>query len=161
MIRRPPRSTLFPYTTLFRSLCLIGMPGAGKTFLGSKMAEASGREFVDIDVEIEAEEGMSVSEIFSLKGEAYFRKLETEKLRQACKGRGLVIATGGGVVKTEENFKIIRQNGTVIWVKRDLDKLQTEGRPLSIATPVGQLYDERKDAYERWSDYFIDNNEEL
>ena len=43
----------------------------------------------------------------------------------------------------------------------DLDKLQTEGRPLSIATPVGQLYDERKDAYERWSDYFIDNNEEL
>lgn len=140
---------------------LIGMPGAGKTFLGSKMAEASGREFVDIDVEIEAEEGMSVSEIFSLNGEAYFRKLETEKLRQACKGRGLVIATGGGVVKTEENFKIIRQNGTVIWVKRDLDKLQTEGRPLSIATPVGQLYDERKDAYERWSDYFIDNNEEL
>ena len=72
-----------------------------------------------------------------------------------------MIATGGGVVKTEENFKIIRQNGTVIWVKRDLDKLQTEGRPLSIATPVGQLYDERKDAYERWSDYFIDNNEEL
>ena len=65
-------------------------------------------------LEIEAEEGMSVSEIFSLKGEAYFRKLETEKLRQACKGRGLVIATGGGVVKTEENFKIIRQNRTVI-----------------------------------------------
>ncbi len=140
---------------------LIGMPGAGKTFLGSKMAEASGRKFIDIDMEIEAEEGMSIPEIFELKGEKYFRKLETEKLRQACKGRGLVIATGGGVVKTEENFKIIRQNGTVIWVKRDLDKLQTEGRPLSMASPVTVLYDERKDAYDSWSDYFIDNNEEL
>ena len=140
---------------------LIGMPGAGKTFLGMKMAEATGREFVDIDDEIEADEGMSVAQIFEEKGEAYFRKLETEKLRQMCKRRGLIIATGGGVVKTKENCKIIRQNGTVIWVKRDLDKLDTEGRPISKSVPLPQLYDQRKDAYESWSDFFIDNNEDL
>ena len=60
---------------------LIGMPGAGKTFLGSKMAEASGREFVDIDVEIEAEEGMSVSEIFSST------RSEERRVGKECRSR--------------------------------------------------------------------------
>ena len=73
----------------------------------------------------------------------------------------MVIATGGGVVKTKRNYNIIRQNGRVVWIKRDLDKLETDGRPLSISTPVQQLYDERKDLYESWSDYFIDNNQEM
>ncbi|MDY2960614.1 MAG: shikimate kinase [Hornefia sp.] len=140
---------------------LIGMPGAGKTFLGAKMAEGTGREFVDIDDEIESAEAMSIPQIFKEKGEAYFRKLETEKLRETCKRRGLIIATGGGVVTVKENCKIMRQNGTVIWVKRDLDKLETQGRPISKSVPLYRLYDQRKDAYEGWSDFFIDNNEDL
>ena len=75
--------------------------------------------------------------------------------------RGLVIATGGGIVKNKANYKIIRQNGSVIWIKRDLDKLETDGRPILLTTPVEILYDERKDAYESWSDYYIDNNQEM
>lgn len=139
---------------------LIGMPGAGKTLLGGELAERMGRKFVDIDDMIEEHEGMSIPEIFAQKGESYFRRIETEMLEQACKQTGLVIATGGGVVKKKANYNIVKQNGVVIWIKRDLEKLETEGRPLSQSMPLEQMYEERKAAYSYWSDFFINNNEE-
>ena len=140
---------------------LIGMPGSGKTMLGKKMAENQGKTFIDIDDVVESVEGMTVAEIFDQKGEAYFRKVESEALEACCKRTGLVIATGGGVVKRRANCNIIRQNGVVIWIKRDLDKLAKDGRPLSLSTPLEQLYEERKDAYESWSDFYIDNNQDM
>ena len=140
---------------------LIGMPGAGKTFLGKKMAEKQGKRFIDIDDMVIEHEGSSIEEIFKEKGEAYFRKVETEMLRLACKETGCVIATGGGVIKNKVNYNIVKQNGVVIWIKRDLDKLETDGRPLSMSTPVEDLYKERKDAYSYWSDYYIDNNQDI
>ncbi len=139
---------------------LIGMPGAGKTLLGQEIADRMGREFVDIDDMIEAHEGMSIPEIFEKKGENYFRRVETEMLEKTCIRTGLVIATGGGVVKKKINYNIIKQNGIVIWIKRDLDKLETDGRPLSLTIPLEQLYAERKDAYAYWSDFYINNNED-
>ncbi len=139
---------------------LIGMPGAGKTLLGGELAERMGRKFVDIDDMIEEHEGMSIPEIFAQKGESYFRRIETEMLELACKQTGLVIATGGGVVKKKANYNIVKQNGVVIWIKRDLEKLETEGRPLSQSMPLEQMYEERKAAYSYWSDFFINNNEE-
>ena len=140
---------------------LIGMPGSGKTFLGKKMAEKQGKRFIDIDDMVIQHEGSSIEDIFREKGEAYFRKVETEMLKLACKENGCVIATGGGIIKTKANYNIVKQNGVVIWIKRDLDKLETDGRPLSTSTGVEQLYKERKDEYKRWSDYYIDNNQEL
>lgn len=139
---------------------LIGMPGAGKTLLGGEIAARMGRKFVDIDDMIVEHEGMSIPQIFAEKGETYFRKVETEMLEQACKQTGLVIATGGGIVKKKVNYNILKQNGVVIWIKRDLDKLETDGRPLSQSMPLEQIYEERKDAYSYWSDFFINNNEE-
>jgi len=139
---------------------LIGMPGAGKTLLGGELAERMHRRFVDIDDMIVEHEGMSIPEIFAQKGEAYFRKVETEMLETACKQTGLVIATGGGVVKKKANYNIVKQNGVVIWIKRDLSKLETDGRPLSQSMPLEQMYEERKAAYSYWSDFFINNNEE-
>lgn len=139
---------------------LIGMPGAGKTLLGGEIAERMGRRFVDIDDMIVEHEGMSIPEIFEKKGENHFRRVETEMLEKACVQSGLVIATGGGIVKRKSNYNIIKQNGIVIWIKRDLDKLETEGRPLSQSMPLEQMYEERKDAYSYWSDFFINNNEE-
>ena len=142
-----------------KNIVLIGMPGAGKTTLGREMAESMGREFIDIDEEIVKREGMSIPEIFSSKGEAYFRKVETEILEQACIRSGVVIATGGGIIKNKKNYFIMKQNGTLIWIKRDLDKLETEGRPISMSIPIEKIYEERKDIYAKWSDYFINNNE--
>ncbi|MGN0659189.1 MAG: shikimate kinase [Emergencia sp.] len=139
---------------------LIGMPGAGKTLLGGEIADRMGRKFVDIDDMIVEHEGMSIPEIFEKKGENYFRRVETEMLEKACIQTGLVIATGGGIVKKKINYNIIKQNGIVIWIKRDLDKLETDGRPLSQSMPLEQIYEERRDAYAYWSDFFINNNEE-
>ena len=142
------------------NMILIGMPGAGKTLIGGEIANRMGRKFVDIDDMIVEHEGMSIPEIFDQKGEAYFRKVETEMLEKACVQTGLVIATGGGVVKKKVNYNILKQNGIVIWIKRDLDKLETDGRPLSKSMPLAQMYEERKDAYSYWSDFYINNNEE-
>lgn len=142
------------------NMILIGMPGAGKTLLGGEIADRMGRRFVDIDDMIVEHEGMSIPEIFDQKGENYFRRVETEMLEKACVQTGLVIATGGGVVKKKVNYNILKQNGIVIWIKRDLDKLETDGRPLSKSMPLAQMYEERKDAYSYWSDFYINNNEE-
>ena len=143
------------------NIILIGMPGSGKTTVGLDIAGNMKRKFVDIDeMIVDFEGGLSIPEIFAQKGEDHFRRVETKMLSEACKQSGLVIATGGGIVKKKLNYNIIKQNGVVIWVKRDLEKLATEGRPLSQATPLAQLYEERKDAYSYWSDYFINNNEE-
>lgn len=138
---------------------LIGMPGSGKTTLGLEMAEHMGREFVDIDQMIEERAGMSIPEIFEQKGENYFRDLETKMLEEVCIKTGLVIATGGGVVKRSVNYYILKQNAVLIWVKRDLDKLEKSGRPLSLSTPIEKLYEERKPLYSSWSDYYINNKE--
>lgn len=142
------------------NIILIGMPGAGKTLLGGEIANRLGRRFVDVDDMIIKHEGMSIPEIFAQKGETYFRKVETEMLEKVCAQTGLVIATGGGVVKKKVNYNILKQNGIVIWIKRDLDKMATEGRPLSKSVPLAQMYEERKDAYACWSDFYINNNEE-
>ncbi len=140
---------------------LIGMPGAGKTYLGRKMAERVGRDFYDLDDLIVEKEGRSIPEIFATDGEEYFRNVETELLKEVCKKNGIVLACGGGVVKRQVNYSIVKQNGRIIWVKRDLDKLETEGRPISQKKSVYEIFEERKDAYEYWSDYFIDNNQDF
>ena len=143
------------------NIILIGMPGSGKTTVGNDIAKRTGRKLVDIDdMIVDFECVLTIPEIFAQKGEDHFRRVETKMLGEACKQSGLVIATGGGIVKKKLNYNIIKQNGVVIWVKRDLDKLETEGRPLSLTVPLEQLYEERKDAYAYWSDYYINNNEE-
>lgn len=142
------------------NLVLIGMPGSGKTFLGKKMALEAGKSFVDTDERIVQREGMSIPEIFEKKGEEYFRQVETEALREVCSLSGLIIATGGGVVTKERNRDILRQNGRIIWVRRELSKLETKGRPLLAGKGVFELYEERKRAYEEWSDFQMENQRE-
>ena len=145
------------------NIILIGMPGAGKTYLGKKIAEKEHRKFVDIDDMIVEHENRSIPEIFARDGEDYFRNVETEMLREACKQTGIVIACGGGVVKRKQNYAIAKQNGRIIWVKRDIDKLDLSNRerPLCKVQSTQQIFEERKDAYEFWSDYFIDNNQDF
>ena len=142
------------------NLVLIGFMGTGKSTVAASLSRKYHMEIIEMDEVLARQEGMSIPEIFAEKGEAYFRRVETEMLEKACIRSGLVIATGGGIVKKKINYNIIKQNGVVIWIKRDLDKLETDGRPLSQTIPLEQLYEERKDAYSYWSDFFINNNEE-
>jgi len=135
------------------NIVLIGMPGCGKTTAANLLSELTGRRVADTDDLIREKAGMEIPEIFVKYGEPYFRKLETEALREVSKESGLIIAVGGGIVKTPENFGLIRQNSVCVFLDTDLSKLDTAGRPLSLATGVKQLYAERLPLYQAWSDY--------
>ena len=140
------------------NIVLVGMPGCGKTTVGCLLAEKTGKRFADSDALIESLAGKTIPEIFAQDGEDRFREWETLALEQLGKESGLVIATGGGCVTREQNLPLLRQNGVSIWIKRDLDCLSTDGRPLSQSNSLSRLYEARMPMYEIFSDLQVDNN---
>ena len=107
-----------------RNIILIGYMGSGKSTVGYKAAKAMEYSFLDTDCLIENEEEMTMSKLFEEKGEAYFRKKETETIRKLLeKPKGLIIATGGGLPMKEENAALLKELGTVIYLKAETDTL--------------------------------------
>lgn len=141
-----------------RNLLLIGMPGCGKSTLGALLAGQLGRRLVDLDEEIAAEAGCSIPDIFSREGEEGFRLREHRALCRVGAESGLVIAGGGGLVTRPENRDPMRQNSVVIWLQRDLDRLPTDGRPLSQRHTPEELYSAREPLYRAAADIIVDNN---
>ena len=141
-----------------QNLILIGMPGCGKTTVGKILAEKTARNFLDSDMLIAAKTGKSIPEIFAADGVAAFRRLETDILRTAASQSGNVVSTGGGCVTEDRNYPLLHQNGIIIWLKRDLSLLSTEGRPLSNPDSLQQMYLLREPLYARFADYVVDNN---
>lgn len=141
-----------------QNIILIGMPGCGKSTVGSLLAQDLGRVFVDADAKIVELAGKSIPEIFAQDGEEAFRKWETQVLSELGKQSGLIIATGGGCVTRERNYKLLHQNGQIFWLKRNLDTLSTDGRPLSQANRLADMYESRKGQYQAFADFVIDNN---
>ena len=140
------------------NIILIGMPGSGKSSIGRETAKLLGRPFVDADEEIVKTAGKSVPEIFAESGEEGFRKIETEVLKELGKRSGIVIATGGGCIIKQDNYPLLHQNGRIFWIRRALNKLPVEGRPISMSNSLEKLYEQRRAAYEAFSDYIIDND---
>lgn len=141
-----------------QNIVLVGMPGCGKSSVGTALAEQLSRPFVDADAEIEKAAGMPIPEFFRLYGEPAFRDLESRVLAELGKRSGAVIATGGGAVLREENYAALHQNGTIVWLTRDLARLPIDGRPVSQSTSLDALFAARKARYERFADHIIDNN---
>lgn len=141
-----------------QNLILVGMPGCGKSTVGTQLAQKLGREFVDADLEIERKAGLSIPEIFARYGEAHFRALETEVLASLAKRSGLVLATGGGCVTRAENYPLLHQNGRIFWLKRETEKLPTSGRPLSRGADLSAMYAQRAPLYARFADAAIQND---
>lgn len=141
-----------------QNIVLIGMPGCGKSTVGTALAEKLGRTLVDADAEIIRLAGKSIPEIFAEDGEEVFRDWETKALSELGKQSGLVIATGGGCVTKKRNYPLLHQNGSIFWLQRELDLLPTDGRPLSQANKLTDMYARRKSMYEAFADYTIDNN---
>lgn len=139
------------------NLILVGMPGSGKTTVGSLLAVSLGRPFYDADGEIEKKLGCSIPAFFAQKGEAAFRAVETEVLAELGKRSGCVIATGGGCVTRGENYDLLHQNGEIIWLRRSLTELPVEGRPVSQSRSLPELYREREPAYRRFADLCVEN----
>lgn len=140
------------------NIVLIGMPGCGKTTVGQALAALTGREAVDIDRRIEARTGRAVPDIITRDGEAVFRRLEAEETAAAGKLAGKLLLTGGGAVKTPANYAALRQNGRIYHLVRDLDRLSTEGRPLSRTADLRAMWAERAPLYARFRDVVSDNN---
>lgn len=142
-----------------QNIVLIGMPGSGKSSVGRRLEAELGWKFVDTDEVIKKQNGMSPGEIISELGEAEFRKCETQALADVAKKNGQIIATGGGIVTVPENLDIIRQNSVTVFLYRDIDKLPTDGRPLSKSRSPEVLWEQRKDLYYEWSDFVVENVE--
>ena len=140
-----------------RNLLLVGMPGCGKTTVGQVLAQRLGRRLVDTDELIVELAGCSIPEIFANQGEEAFRQLEHLALCSVAKESGLVIATGGGIVTRPSNHDPIRQNSTVVFLHRALDQLSVDGRPLSQANKLADLYRQRLPLYQEIAHITVDN----
>lgn len=140
------------------NIILIGMPGCGKSTVGKLLAEKTGKPFVDTDEEIINLAQKSIPRIFAEDGERVFRQLENQILEKLGKQSGLVIATGGGCVTQQNNYPLLHQNGRIFWLQRDLDRLPADGRPLSVASSINEMYEQRKALYASFADHIIDNN---
>ena len=140
-----------------QNLILIGMPGCGKSTVGQLLAARLDRPFFDADALVAEAAGMSIPDIFASEGEAGFRRRETAVLSALGKGSGAVIATGGGCVTRPENYPPLHQNGRIVWLRRPLDLLPTDGRPLSQQTAVETIYEQRKDNYAAFADLTVEN----
>ena len=139
------------------NIILIGMPGCGKSSIGERLAEITGKSFADSDIKIIEQTGRNAEDIICSDGEEYFRRVETAVAKAEGAHTGCVIATGGGVVTREENLDLLRQNGRIVYIKRSLEDLSSDGRPISAANRIEDLFRQRKDAYESWSDFEIEN----
>ena len=148
------------------NLILCGMMGAGKTTIGIKIAEMTGRRWYDTDGVIVDRHG-KISDIFEYYGEAHFRKLETEIVKELAKKDNLVVSTGGGLVLKNENNAILKENGVIVFLRASLDTLDkrliVDGtRPLlqasteSIRDRLEKLMRERMPIYEHVADYIVD-----
>jgi shikimate dehydrogenase len=139
-----------------QNIALIGMPGCGKSTIGRLLAEMTNRPFIDIDERVEAAAGKSIPDIFSQDGEGAFRAMETRILAEETKKSGVAIAAGGGVVTRAENLDLLRQNSAVVYLRRELSELSSDGRPLSQSIGIAELAERRLPLYEEWRDYAVD-----
>ena len=143
------------------NIVLIGMPGCGKSSIARLLCEKTGREAIDADACIVNKIGCSIPEYFAAHTEKEFRAVESEVLREICALSGKIIATGGGCVTVPENKRPLKQNGMVFHIRRDISLLPTEGRPLSMANSLAEMYKVRKPLYESFADCEIDNSASL
>lgn len=137
---------------------LIGMPGSGKSTIGSRFAERINKPFYDLDALIEEQKGMTVPEIFKQEGEAKFRELESKMLAEIIKtSQSGVISTGGGTPCYHDGMRLLLEHGSVVFLDVPLQILQnrtenTSGRPLLASQDddrLSELYKERRPVYER------------
>jgi len=140
------------------------MPGSGKTALGKLLSEKMGYRFIDTDPLIEDKEQLTISEIFKVKGEGYFREKEKEVVEELKNVTGAVIATGGGMPAFFENLSTLKEIGIIIYLRVPLEEIEkrTEGkdnRPLLTSNRrkvLEEIVNLRKCCYEK-ADIIIDN----
>ena len=149
-----------------KNIVLIGMPGSGKSTFGKMLAERLQREFVDADTYLEQKEGKTIPELFTIS-ETCFRDAEERTIQELAQKEGLVIATGGGVVKRENNITHLKKSGVIVFIDRKpediIGDVEVGTRPLLAegAQKVFDLYKERIDLYRKSADVTVVNKGSL
>lgn len=152
-----------------KNIFLIGMMGAGKTTIGKSLANYLSKVFVDSDHEIQLRTGVKIPLIFEIEGEAGFRKRETEVLHDLVKLDNIILATGGGVILSEENRQLLKQNGIVVYLCASVDELlrrtrTDKNRPLlqteNQYARLTELLEQRDALYRNTADIIIDSGKQ-
>jgi len=150
-----------------RNIFLVGLMGAGKTTIGRQLARNLGCEFFDSDHEIERRTGADIPWIFDIEGEQGFRERERAVIDDLSQRRGIILATGGGVVLDARNRRHLAARGLVVYLRASVKRLllRTEkdrNRPLLQTADPGQrlqqLYDERDPLYREIADIIVDTD---
>lgn len=150
-----------------KNIILIGFMACGKSSVGRRLSQALNMDFLDTDELIENKAGITVSDIFATQGEAAFRIMETECLKDLLnrEGSAFVLSVGGGLPIREENRRLLPQIGTVIYLKVSPDTVfmrvrNDKTRPLlQTANPRGRIMDlmcSRRRFYEDAADYIVE-----
>jgi len=148
-----------------KKIILIGFMGAGKTTVGSLLAQRLCCNFIDLDEEIVKFECCSINDIFQRKGESAFRICESDALKRVSTDSCFVLSTGGGIIGSSHNWTLMREKGTIIYLHCDWDVLQlrlksSTARPLvnqGDADRLHQLYLSRLPLYQQ-ADFIVDAN---
>ncbi len=144
-------------------LFLVGLPGSGKSFLGKKLAAALNILFIDLDQVIEHESSIAIAQLFSAKGESYFRAIEAKALREQSRHANFVMSCGGGTPCFHDNMKFINETGISLFVDTPvveilgrMDQQETGNRPLftahdgqSVNDTLHTLMQKRRPVYEQ------------
>lgn len=150
------------------NIFLIGPMGAGKTTIGRHLATLLGKRFLDVDHEIEKRTGVAIPVIFEIESEAGFRRRECAAIDELTRNRDIVLATGGGAVLLEENRKVLKARGTVVYLQADVETLvertrRDRNRPLlQTDNPRGKIEEllrQREPMYREVADVVVDTGQ--
>lgn len=149
---------LFPYHVV-----MIGFMGTGKSTVGRALASRLGRGFVDVDSIVEETEELSVTEIFTRRGEQAFRELEHTAIRKLVQQPLQVISCGGGAVLRRDNTELLRARGRLVLLDASLDTIverlrRSKNRPLfnqGSALGVAELFRDRQRIYRQAADIAV------
>lgn len=147
-----------------KNIFLIGYMGTGKSSVAAHMTKAYGMEVVEMDEMIVCREGMSISNIFSIHGEDYFRDAETKLLKEICLQDNKVVSCGGGVVLRSQNVEEMRKGGRIVLLSAKPETIlervkDDDSRPLLAGNKtiafISEMMEKRREKYEGAADIII------
>ena len=146
-----------------RNIVLIGMPSCGKTSIAMELKRILSKDFIDTDFEIEKRINKKIKDYLTEDNEEEFRDIESSVVEDISVLNNKVISTGGGIIKRKKNIELLKANGLIIFIDRDIDKLHTTTtRPLSSTKEkLVKLYNERYQTYISYADIVIKNDDEF
>ncbi|MCR9248171.1 MAG: helix-turn-helix domain-containing protein [bacterium] len=150
-----------------RHIALLGLRGAGKSTVGAALAETLGREFIELDEQVERATGLGLGEIFQVHGEAYYREAERRALSENLTGPPSVVAVGGGIVTDASSFEMLRARARTVWLRAAPEDhwqrviAQGDTRPMAdnerAFTDLRRILAEREPFY-RQADFVVDTS---